>query len=764
MSTTTLLIDNYDSFTYNLFDLLCAVDGVEPDVVVNDAQLSDEQLRRYARIVISPGPGRPDRDGDIGLGRRAIASGVPILGVCLGHQALITELGGTVERMDRPWHGLIDTIVHDRDGLFAGLPEPLTVVRYHSLAAVEVPDELRVTARGSDGTVMAVEHRSRPLWGVQFHPESICSVGGRELLANFRRLAERHPATRSGPGGSIGDPAARPVGRAERGSLTESRATSVAAPVTPRRPHRLICRRIDHHPEAEAVLDALFSGTRATFWLDRVHAAVGERFSIVGDAGGPFGYVLRYGVDSGADVIVDDGVRRLDGPLLPILRAELAALPDLAPDVDVPFDFRLGFVGSLGYDLAAEIGPPGYADHAAPPPGLEEPHRPAHPHDRCDAELVFAGRALVIDHEGRRCYLLALSNADTDAAVEDWLSTAQRAIATTPAAEPVATAGRLPAVDPHDLIGVLRDPPARYLDVIDRCMEQIRAGESYEICLTTAIEWTSSLDPAALFRRLRRRIAVPYAGFLRIDDLRVVGLSPERYLRVDRAGTVESRPIKGTRPRGAGRRSDAAARLDLQTSVKDRAENLMIVDLVRNDLGRVCRPGSVEVPDLFTIESFAPVHQMISTIRGTLRADRDGLDAIAASFPPGSMTGAPKARTMAILDTVESGRRGLYSGAMGYLTRGAVLDLAVVIRTLVSRGDRHSAGAGSAVTALSDPGEELRETLVKASTFRQAVPCERLPSGATEACENGMLGETAASATDSAADATIATCPNDDGV
>ena len=493
-----------------------------------------------------------------------------------------------------------------------------------------------------------------------------------------------------------------------------------------------------------------------------MHAAAGERFSIVGDAGGPFGYVLHYGVDTGAAAICDGGVRRLDGPLLPILRTELAALPDLEPGIDVPFDFRLGFVGSLGYELAAEIGPPGYAGHAVPP-GLE-PHRPPHPTDRSDAALVFTGRAVVIDHENRRCHLLALSTADTDRVVEDWLSAAERAIASTSAAEPMESAGRLPAADPYDLIGVLRDTPARYLDVIDRCMEQIRAGESYEICLTTSIEWTAPLDPYALFRRLRRRIAVPYAGFLRIGDLCVVGLSPERYLRVDRAGTVESRPIKGTRPRGSSRRSDAAARLDLETSIKDRAENLMIVDLVRNDLSRVCRPGSVEVPELFTIESFAPVHQMISTVRGTLRADRDGLDAIATSFPPGSMTGAPKARTMAILDAVESGRRGLYSGAMGYLTRGAVLDLAVVIRTLVSRGHRHSVGAGSAVTALSEPGEELRETLVKASTFRQAVPCERLPSGATEACENGMLGETAASATDSAADATIATCPNDDGV
>lgn len=719
MSASTLLIDNYDSFTYNLFDLLVAVDGGEPDVVVNDAPLSDADLRRYRRIVISPGPGRPDRPTDVGIGPRAIASGVPVLGVCLGHQEIVTELGGRVDRLPQPWHGLVDTIVHDGNGLFAGLPSRLEVVRYHSLTATVVPEDLRVTARGSDGTVMAVAHRSRPLWGVQFHPESICSAGGRDIMANFARLAD---ATRAVT------PAHQVIG------APESPPPDLAAADSPapdpgsgpyRRPLRLLHRRIDRHVDPAVVWQTIYASQPSAFWLDRLHAAPGTRHSILGAADGPFGYTVSYRTDSGVTIHSPAGTTTTAGPLVEFLRGRLSALPDLDSDVEVPFDFRLGFVGVLGYGMGSEIGPPGYH---GPTDTREQTD------DDVDALLVHAGRAVVIDHDRGHCHLLALTDVTDTRDADRWLAATARTLesastATDPAPSPTAISTPVP----DGLSDLLRDHPADYRAMVERCLDHIRAGESYEICLTTSVSWTSEPDPVGIFLRLREAIPVPYAAVLRVDDRCIVSLSPERYLRVEASGAVESRPIKGTRPRDANPKVDARARDDLRSNRKDRAENLMIVDLVRNDLTRICRPGSVHVDGLFEVESFASVHQLVSTVRGTLRPRRDGLDAVAASFPPGSMTGAPKARTMTILDTVESGHRGLYSGAMGYVTRGGLLDLSVVIRTLISRDNRHSVGTGGAVTALSDPGDELREMLVKASTFRQAVPCERLPRGTADA-------------------------------
>ena len=178
---------------------------------------------------------------------------------------------------------------------------------------------------------------------------------------------------------------------------------------------------------------------------------------------------------------------------------------------------------------------------------------------------------------------------------------------------------------------------------------------------------------------------------------------------------VESRPIKGTRPRGRSEDEDEALRRDLQTSLKDRAENLMIVDLLRHDLNTVCEPGSVHVPDAFAVESYSSVHQLVSTIRGRLRWNRSALAAVRATFPGGSMTGAPKKRTMEIIDDLEGGPRGIYSGALGWLSFSGALDLSIVIRTAIVRDGVATFGVGGAITAKSCPAEEFVETLVKAS-------------------------------------------------
>jgi para-aminobenzoate synthetase len=249
---------------------------------------------------------------------------------------------------------------------------------------------------------------------------------------------------------------------------------------------------------------------------------------------------------------------------------------------------------------------------------------------------------------------------------------------------------------------------------VEGAQRALVAGESYEVCLTDAATVAlKGADALSIYLRQREAMPAPYGAFIRAGDFALLSSSPERFLRVTADGIVESKPIKGTRRRGADPAEDDELRQELARSAKDRAENMMVVDLVRNDLGRVCEVGSVTVPSLMAVESFSHVHQLVSTVRGRLAPDHDAIDAVAACFPAGSMTGAPKLRTMEIIDALEPAARGVYSGAHGYLGLGGEADLGVVIRSLVFHGNRARVGGGGAVTVLSDPEAEYEEMKLK---------------------------------------------------
>ncbi len=260
-----------------------------------------------------------------------------------------------------------------------------------------------------------------------------------------------------------------------------------------------------------------------------------------------------------------------------------------------------------------------------------------------------------------------------------------------------------------------------YRRAVTRCIEEIHEGEAYELCLTGRFETEFCGDPVSLYRRLRRDNPAPFGGFLRFPEATLISSSPERFLKVDAEGHVEARPIKGTRPRGKSPVEDAAHRAELKSSRKDRAENTMIVDLLRNDLNRVCETGSVTVPELCVIEDYASLFQMVSTITGTLAEDCDRFDLLASAFPGGSMTGAPKIAAMKILESIEPFVRGYYSGAMGYIGFDGGMDLSMVIRAVQLIGSRALVGAGGAVVAGSDPESEWHEALAKAKPALNAV-------------------------------------------
>lgn len=673
----TLLVDNYDSFTYNLFHYLAEVNGQHPQVIRNDDPTwHPESLDGFDNVVLSPGPGSPHRPADFGLCAAIAAEGrLPVLGVCLGHQGIGLAHGAQVNRAPEPRHGRTSLIRHDGADLFEGLPSPLEVVRYHSLAVSGITGALAATAWTDDDIVMALQHRTLPLWGVQFHPESIGTVGGHRLLANFAKLTERH----------------RPL----RTVVQLSAPTPPAVAVVAERVRRLevLVEAMDTRWDAEVAFDHLIRADDHPFWLDSSQNGGPGEVSVMGNAAGPLARIATADVTAGTVTVTSrDGVEVQSGEFFEWLDNDMRSLDTKVPFL--PFEFALGWVGALGYELKAEC----EGDSA-------------HPSREPDAIMVFADRAVVLDHRTRCTYLLALAEGGDDGDARAWLSGTTAALKALTGREP-RPCDAPPVAETSELR--LRYDRAGYLGLISKCQEEIRSGETYEVCLTNMIEADTDIDPWQAYRFLRRFSPAPFAAFLGFGDVSVLSTSPERFLQIDRHGEMESKPIKGTRPRGRTPEEDVLLVDDLSASEKDRAENLMIVDLVRHDLGRCAEVGSVHADKVFDVESYATVHQLVSTVRAQLAAGCSPVTGVRCAFPGGSMIGAPKIRTMRIIDRLEAGPRGLYSGAIGYFSLTGATDLSIVIRTVVLHNGRLRYGVGGAIIALSDAATEYEETAVKA--------------------------------------------------
>ena len=684
----TLLIDNYDSFTYNLFQLIAEANGEEPVVVRNDAaRWAELRDLEFDNIVVSPGPGSPERQADFGVCAEAIAeTEVPLLGVCLGHQGLGYVCGSRVVHAPEVMHGRLSAVIHDGAPLFEGIPREFQAVRYHSLCLDQpLPDELDPIAWTVDGVLMGVAHRTRPLWGVQFHPESICTEHGRRLLGNFRDLTARHA-----------DRAAAPA-------LTDPVGHGPSSWRVPRRPRlELKVRRLDAIPDTERAFVHLYGDSSDAFWLDSSKLDERSRFSFMGAAGGPLSARIVYDVKDGEVVVHRGGeVERRRESIFDYLSHEMRRMR-LVSD-GLPFDFDCGFVGYFGYELKADCG--GDAVHESELP---------------DAAFLFADRLIAFDHVEGCTYLLCVTDAEHAEDGERWIAETGLRLAALP-----------PVEEPDWADGGSRDGPAvdfrlsrshrQYIEDIETCKRHLVEGDTYEICLTNRITAAARPDPLALYRTLRRVNPAPFASYLRFGDSAVLSSSPERFLSIGRDRWAEAKPIKGTCPRGATPAEDVRLAEELRTGEKNRAENLMICDLLRNDLGVVCEIGTVHVPYLMHVESYETVHQLVSTVRGLLRDDVEPPDCIRACFPGGSMTGAPKKRTMEIIDELEGQARGVYSGAIGYLGLGGACDLSIVIRTLVVHGEQTTLGVGGAIVMQSDPEEEYQEILLKGRAPMLAV-------------------------------------------
>jgi para-aminobenzoate synthetase len=383
---------------------------------------------------------------------------------------------------------------------------------------------------------------------------------------------------------------------------------------------------------------------------------------------------------------------------------------------ELPFDFNCGFAGYFGYELKADCG------------GVR-----AHRSEMPDAAFVFASRLIAFDHREGHTYVLCLAEPGGGEEGERWIAETSARLASLPplsAAKGVGNHAGDEIYGGTDQAGAsdltadfrLNRSHRQYLDDIESCKRHLVEGDFYEVCLTNEVSVEGAdEDPLRLYRRLRRVNPAPFSAFLRFGEIAVLSSSPERFLSVGRDRWVEAKPIKGTSRRGVTAAEDVRLADELRRSEKNRAENLMITDLLRNDLGVVCEIGTVHVPHLMQVETYETVHQLVSTVRGLLREDLEPPDCIRACFPAGSMTGAPKLRTMEIIDELEGEARGVYSGAIGYLGLGGGCDLNVVIRTIVMDGESATLGAGGAIVIQSDPEDEYQEMLLKARAPMEAI-------------------------------------------
>ena len=408
---------------------------------------------------------------------------------------------------------------------------------------------------------------------------------------------------------------------------------------------------------------------------------------------------------------LDDVVQ--DGNPFDVLKRELAAAP-LARDPGLPA-FQGGAAGLFGYDL-------GWC--------LEElPDHQADDVNFAPMAVGFYDVVLAFDHNEQKAWLISTGHPEID-------GPARQARANERAGQflkRLKTAGRQgwPAMIMPPLSWQSSDSQSGYEEKVRKVIDYIYAGDIFQANLSQRFhaDLPENFSPLAFYKHLRQMNAATFCGYFDSGDGVIASSSPERFLKVD-AGRVESRPIKGTRARSTDIEEDRALAADLLASEKDRAENVMIVDLLRNDLSKVCAPHTVAVPELCALESYASVHHLVSAVVGALKPGHDAVDLLAASFPGGSITGAPKVRAMEIIAELEPKRRGPYCGSLGYVSFAGDMDTSILIRTLVIRDGQVTFQAGGGIVADSDPRAEYEETLVKARRLFEAF--DAMTSGRSE--------------------------------
>lgn len=424
---------------------------------------------------------------------------------------------------------------------------------------------------------------------------------------------------------------------------------------------------------------AMHSKDPNAFWLDRSENP-DEPVSILGSAGS----VIRAGDETFA--LASEHLKKIQASITKV------------PEADIPFSFRPGLVGYLGYELGGD-------QFSVVPEGV-------HP----KSQFMMVDRAMVFDHKAKSMYFIGLF--ETKEEFQNWHRAALLRL-TLIGGE--ASSFLQATKEPKLISTKLRHEKNSYLELIKKAKDHIARGDVFQLCLTNQIFIEHDASALKTYLSLKETNPSPYGGYLKFGGLELVSSSPERFLKVSATGKISSKPIKGTRPRSQDKGEDALIAAELASNEKERAENLMIVDLMRNDFGRVCEVESIMVEKLFEVESYATVHQLVSTLTGQLKKGQSATSALAACFPAGSMTGAPKIRAVEICKELEKFPRDIYSGAFGYLGFDGSADFGMTIRTLVFEGKTATLGVGGGITIDSDPESEFEETMLKSKALLRAL-------------------------------------------
>lgn len=692
----TLIIDNYDSFTNNLFQYVAEINNIEPILIKNDSYSLDEVLNfEFDNIIISPGPGRADLVADFGICADLIRTvNTPILGVCLGHQGIGYVYGAEIIHAPNPVHGQEYLIKHNNDSLFMNIPTEFEVVRYHSLIVnyATLPNIFEVTAITADNLIMALKHKNKPIWGVQFHPESINTQYGYKILENFMLNTKTY---RPNLHLSLANIPHQKV--AYEMTLAKNTKTNLKS-----KKFSLLCKKLNELYSDSKLCELLEPCVADLVWLDSNNKeSDSSRFSIIACLDGPLSYKVSYTVcDNTITIEKNNKLTNYKMTIFDFIKSELENIQ--INSVELPFNFRCGFIGYFGYEL--------YKDTL----NIELNTKSEYP----DAQFLFVDRAIIFDKISKNTFLLTLCDNQNLPNAELWLENTVKKLENTKLKkEREFTKSKL-----NDAVILkLKKDKQQYIKDINTCLDYIKDGESYEICLTNKAIYHKKIDPLTYYLYLRKVSQTPFSAFLKFNELAICSASMERFLYIDKDKNVQTKPIKGTLPRGKNYTEDLQLIEKLRNDKKFKSENLMIVDLLRNDLGGVCEIGSVYVKKLMEVESYSTVHQLVSTICGKLRQELSPIDCIKAAFPGGSMVGAPKKRTIKILDNIEKEARGIYSGALGYISLNGCVDLNIVIRTAVITPEQVSIGVGGAIIALSSSEEEFEEINLKLKLLKKAL-------------------------------------------
>ncbi|ODA39390.1 aminodeoxychorismate synthase component I [Desulfosporosinus sp. BG] len=662
------LLDNYDSFTYNLYQYF---GELGEDIIVkrqDSCTIADIEEMHPDLIVISPGPCTPSESPLSLAVIKHFMGKVPILGVCLGHQAIGQFFGGKVVRAKRPIHGKTVPIRHDQQGVFSDLVNPLEVTRYHSLILEHstLPETLIITAEAADGEIMGIRHITLPIEGIQFHPEAILTQSGHQLLKNAIQNAKKWQAQNS-PSPWIVKPLSVSV--------------------------------------APYLLFQAFKDEPSPFFLDS-----GNDYKELGC----YSYM---GSSSFLEATAHTNQLELFWPnrsqreILPLEKSECFDFINKANHKyhvpHSPFPFSGGAVGFLSYDLKNEI-------ESLPNSAENDLKLPLWRFAWYDGIVIYDHlqrkywiTACGIDENGK-CHI-DLAHARLEHLEQILYSYVPEELSELDALDNLTTLSESiinPSVS-HE----------QYLTDLQRVIDYIYAGDIYQANLTQRFSIAWKGDAWKLYSQLHKQNPAPFAAFLPYSDFQVLCSSPERFIRIQPDGRIETRPIKGTRPRGDSPSEDRLQAVELENSIKDRAELTMIIDLERNDLGRICEFGTVKVQDLIALEKYPTVWHLVSTITGQLVKGLNPSDILRAIFPGGSITGAPKIRAMEIIEELEPHKRGLYTGSIGYIGFDGAWDLNIVIRTIFLKESQAYVHVGGGIVADSIPESEYYETLDKAKAL-----------------------------------------------